>query len=75
LREWYELRVVEPILGSLEEFQERDSGWALSRILNLTINVHKYNSLHEGCQIQSREIKIKKAVVNVQSRDNACFAW
>jgi len=26
LREWCELRVVEPILASLEEFQERDSG-------------------------------------------------
>jgi len=37
LREWYELRFVEPILASLEEFQERDRGWALSRILNLTV--------------------------------------
>jgi len=27
LREWYELRVIEPILASLEEFQERDNGW------------------------------------------------
>jgi len=32
LREWYERRVIEPTLSSLEEFQERDSGWALSRI-------------------------------------------
>jgi len=36
-------RIIEPILASLEEFQERDSGWALSRILNLTINVNKLN--------------------------------
>jgi len=75
LRERYELRIVEPILVLLEEFQERDSGWALSRILNLTINV-KYNPLHAGCQIQLlREIKIKRAIVNVQSRDNAYFTW
>ncbi|XP_011875939.1 PREDICTED: uncharacterized protein LOC105566490 [Vollenhovia emeryi] len=26
LREWYEQRVIEPTLASLEEFQERDSG-------------------------------------------------
>jgi len=26
LQEWYELRVVEPILASLKKFQERDSG-------------------------------------------------
>jgi len=76
LQEWYESRVVEPILTSLEEFQERDSGWALSRILNLIINVNKYNPLHAGCHIElPREIKLKKAVVNVQSMDNACFAW
>ena len=37
MHEWYERHVVEPILASLEEFQERDSGWALSRILNLIV--------------------------------------
>jgi len=30
-REWYEQHVIELILASLEEFQERDE-WALSRI-------------------------------------------
>jgi len=76
LREWYELHVVEPILASLEEFQERDSGWALSRILNLTVNANKYNPLHAGCYIKlPRKIMIKRAVINVQSMDNACFAW
>jgi len=72
LQEWYESRVVEPTLTSLKEFQERDSGWALSRILNLLINVNKYNLLHAGCHIElSREIKLKRAVVNVQSMGNA----
>ena len=33
LREWYVSRIVESILTSLEEFQERDSGWAMSRYL------------------------------------------
>jgi len=32
--------------------------------------------LHAGCYIElPREIKLKRAVVNVQSMDNACFAW
>jgi len=76
LLEWYKLRVAEPTLASLEEFQERDSGWALSRILNLTVNVNKYNPLHAGCRIElPREIKLKRAVINVQSMNNACFAW
>ncbi|KYN09117.1 hypothetical protein ALC57_18748, partial [Trachymyrmex cornetzi] len=76
LREWYVTRVVEPILTSLEEFQERDSGWALSRILNLAVNVNKHNPLRAGCHIKlPREIMLKRTVINVQSTDNACFAW
>jgi hypothetical protein len=76
LHEWYERRVIEPTLASLEEFQERDSGWALSRIIDLTININKYNPMHAGCYIKlPREIMIKRAVINVQSEDNACFAW
>ena len=76
LHEWYESRVIEPTLASLEEFQERDSGWALSRILNLTININKYNPMCAGCYIKlPREIMTKRAVVNVRSTDNACFAW
>ncbi|XP_072746064.1 uncharacterized protein [Anoplolepis gracilipes] len=76
LREWYEQRVIEPTLASLEEFQERDSGWALSRILNLTVNINKYNPMRAGCHIiLPRKIMMKRAVVNVRSKDNACFAW
>ncbi|XP_071582111.1 uncharacterized protein [Temnothorax nylanderi] len=76
LHKWYKRHVIEPTLASLEEFQERDSGWALSRILNLTVNVNKYNSLHAGCFVEiPREIKLKRAVINVRSMDNACFTW
>lgn len=65
-------RRFESILISLEEFQELDSGWMLSCILNLTVNINKYNPLHAGCHIEfPREIKIKR----VQSLGNACFAW
>ncbi|XP_067212484.1 uncharacterized protein [Linepithema humile] len=76
VQEWYTKHVVDVILASLEEFQERDSGWALSRILDLTINVNKFNPLRAGCHIQlPQKIMLKRAVVNVQTADNACFAW
>ncbi|KAL6416396.1 hypothetical protein ACFW04_013512 [Cataglyphis niger] len=76
LREWYESHVVDAILASLEEFQERDSGWALSRILNLTVNVNRYNPMRAGCYVEvPRRIKLKRAVINVRSADDACFAW
>ena len=76
LQEWYQRCVVEPTLASLEEFQERNSGWALARILNLIINVNKYNPLRAGCHCKlPRELLLKKATISVQSPDNACFAW
>lgn len=76
LEEWYKSSIVERTLTLFEEFQERDSGWTLKRILNLTVNINKYNPLHAGCDIQiPREIQMKRAVINVKSEDNACFAW
>ncbi|KYN09457.1 hypothetical protein ALC57_18430, partial [Trachymyrmex cornetzi] len=76
LREWYDEHVMDNILAALEEFQERDSGWALSRISNLIVNVNKFNPMHAGCWVElPREIMLKKAVINVRSMDNACFAW
>ncbi|KYN20084.1 hypothetical protein ALC57_07571, partial [Trachymyrmex cornetzi] len=74
--EWYERHVIEPTLTSLEEFQERDSGWALSRILNLTINVNKLSPMRAGCYVEvSREIVMKRVVISERTADNACFAW
>jgi len=49
LHEWYERHVIEPTLA-LEEFQERGSGWELSRILDLTVNVNRYN-LSYACRM------------------------
>ena len=75
VREWYPLRVIEPILTSLDEFEERDSGWALSRILNLMVNVNKLNPMHAGCYFEVPQVLLAKhAVINVRSTDNACFA-
>ncbi|XP_019700764.2 uncharacterized protein LOC109504640 [Harpegnathos saltator] len=48
----------------------------LSCILDLTVNVNKYKSMCAGCRIElPRKIKMKRTVINVQSMDNARFAW
>jgi len=45
-------------------------------VYSMCLTVNKYNSLHAGCYIKLlREIMIKRAIVNVQSMDNVCFAW
>ncbi|XP_071575456.1 uncharacterized protein [Temnothorax nylanderi] len=75
LCEWYERHVHGAILAALDEFQERDSGWALSRILNLTVNVNKCNPMRVGCWMKiPRGIRLKQAVVNVWSKNDTCFA-
>ncbi|XP_026828646.1 uncharacterized protein LOC105279427 [Ooceraea biroi] len=51
LREWYDKRVMEITLAPLDEFQERDSGWALSKILNLTVNVNR--STDNACFVRA----------------------
>ncbi|XP_076303709.1 uncharacterized protein LOC143221926 [Lasioglossum baleicum] len=78
LRQWYQRDVVPTILTSLEEFQERDSGWALSKILHLIVNFSKYQPLQAGCTTETylpRTIQLKKTVVNVNNKDEACFFW
>ncbi|XP_024872775.1 uncharacterized protein LOC112455212 [Temnothorax curvispinosus] len=75
LGEWHDRHVRDAILTRLEEFQEGDSGWALSRILNLIVNVNKCNPMRVGCWMKiPLGIRLKKAVVNVLSENDACFA-
>jgi len=42
-------------LASLEEYQERDSEWALSRILNLIVKVNEHNPMCMGCYFDVTE--------------------
>ncbi|KYQ56130.1 hypothetical protein ALC60_04953 [Trachymyrmex zeteki] len=46
LREWFEWHVIEPTLSSLEEFQERDSGWAISRFPMTLKDIQKFERLN-----------------------------
>ena len=45
-------------------------------MLNILVNINKHNPLRAGCDVPlPRKIILKRAVVNVKSRDNACFLW
>ncbi|XP_061704174.1 uncharacterized protein LOC133515618 [Cydia pomonella] len=59
-----------------EDFQERDSGWALEKIEYFNININKYKPLKASSYIPlPREIQGKRACVNVKNSDHACFFW
>ncbi|KAK9728846.1 hypothetical protein QE152_g16977 [Popillia japonica] len=60
----------------MSEFQERDSGWTLCKILHIEVNINKYNPMRASGFIDlPQQIKKKKAIINVQNNDQACFAW
>lgn len=76
LQEWFQENVVDKILNKLEEFQERDSGFSLEKIVSLEININKYEIGNPPSAYfpLPREITLKKACVNVKNHSNeACF--
>ena len=65
-----------PIDTEMEEFQERESGWSLRSILNLDINIYKYNPMTGRSYIDLPDfIKRKHACVNGKNTDDKCFKW
>jgi hypothetical protein len=79
LNEWYKLQIVDKILNDLEEFQERDSGWALSEILYIKININSYNPTNNVAISTHVDlpsfIRKTKSFINVKNNDEYCFLW
>ncbi|XP_063542734.1 uncharacterized protein LOC134751280 [Cydia strobilella] len=67
---------MEEIRVKAEDFQERDSGWAISKVLHLEVNINKYQPLQGSSYIPlPKWVQARKACINVKNDDNACFAW
>ncbi|XP_031355166.1 uncharacterized protein LOC116179510 [Photinus pyralis] len=76
LKQLFNSNVVDYLMDRLMQFEEQDSGWALSKIISLTVNVNSVTLLHASSFIElPKEIKAKKAVINVKNNDEACFGW
>ena len=76
LSEWFAANIEQPVLREMEEFQERDSDWTLRSILNLAVNINKFNPMRGNSYIPlPDEIIKKKACINVQNEDDKCFQW
>nr|CAI5835616.1 unnamed protein product [Callosobruchus analis] len=76
IREWFDSKATHPIMKQLQEFQEKDSGWALKRVVNLGVNINLFNPMRGSSYIRlPPQIRNKKACVNVKNDDQACFAW
>lgn len=78
IKQFYLSHIKENVLTKLEEFQERDSGWALYEILQLKVNINCYNPINVGLSTyvdMPPFIKNTKAVLNIQNSDEYCFLW
>ncbi|XP_074037614.1 uncharacterized protein [Leptinotarsa decemlineata] len=67
---------VDTLSAKAVEFQERDSGWTLEKVVFIEVNINKYSPLSGSSYIKLPEfIALKRAVVNVRNEDHFCFAW
>ncbi|CAH1122130.1 unnamed protein product [Ceutorhynchus assimilis] len=76
--DWFRANVIERILVQLEEFQERDSGWALYEIWYIRVNINSYNPISVGLSTYvdlPKFIKDTKCVINIKNSDVYCFIW
>jgi C2H2-type zinc finger len=66
----------ERILAIMSEYQGRGSGWSLTKIVRLEVNVNQYNPLRGNSFIDlPAKIKNTKAIINIRNADEYCFAW
>lgn len=64
------------LINKISSFEKKDSGWSLKEIKALDLNVNKFNPLRGTSYIElPKDIRTKKAVVNVKNSDNLCFKW
>ena len=64
------------VRGEIEAWSQRGSGWVLDEILEAFINVAQYQPLNGGSYMPlPQKLKSKKAIINVQNRDNQCLRW
>ena len=67
---------IDEVKGEIETWSERGSGWIMDKILEAFINVAKYQPMRGGSYMPlPAKLKNKKAVLNIQNRDNECLRW
>ena len=66
----------EELQKRIEKFESKGSGWVIHKLLQLNVHIDQLDPLRASSYIPTPQyIATKKAVVNVQNNDNACFMW
>ena len=68
--------IIDEVKGEIEAWSERGSGWIMGRILEAFINIARYRPMRGGSYMPlPKRLQNKKAIINVQNRDNQCLRW
>ena len=76
LSELYD-QMTDKIFESIQNFQNRGSGWQFDRVEHLDININPFNPLSASSYIKlPGKLYEKKAIINVKNEnDHECFKW
>ena len=67
---------IDKVKGDIETWSQKGSGWVIDEVLEAFINVAQYQPLWGGSYMPLPEkLQNKKAIINVQNRDNHCLRW
>ena len=70
-------QMTDKIFESIQNFQNRGSGWQFDRVEHLDININPYNPLSASSYIKlPKKLYEKNAIINVKNEnDHECFKW
>lgn len=76
LREYYNESIVEYIEKRIEAVELRGSGFTLSEIVELNVQISSF-APYAGCSyVQTpKKLNNKKAIINIKNFDEKCFMW
>ena len=75
IKEYFD-NIFEIINGRIEVWVAKGSGWELEKIEFVYVNVVRYQPLRGGTYLPiPTKLKNKKAVMNVENKDNECLKW
>lgn len=77
IKKHYKKNITNEIMKSVDEAALRGSGFSLSRIIRLDVQIYAYRPLRGSSYIETpKKLLLKKALVNVKNEhDEMCFKW
>ena len=68
---------IESVNKKIDKFHELGSGWRLEKILEIKLNLARYQPIRGGSSFTPTPagLKEKGAIVNVQNDDHLCFVY